>query len=98
MIILKSEREIKMMAEAGKLLADCHKKLAKLIQPGITTMEINDFVAEYLKNTEQNQNKMVTVAINTPPVHLSMMRFAMASRVKLLLKMETLSRLILSST
>ncbi|QFT87860.1 Methionine aminopeptidase 1 [Bacillus sp. THAF10] len=49
MIILKSEREIKMMAEAGKLLADCHKKLAKLIQPGITTMEINDFVAEYLK-------------------------------------------------
>lgn len=49
MIILKSEREIQMMAEAGKLLAACHRRLAKRIRPGVTTMEINDYVDAFLK-------------------------------------------------
>ncbi|WP_339149170.1 MULTISPECIES: type I methionyl aminopeptidase [unclassified Sutcliffiella] len=49
MIILKSEREIMMMAEAGKLLAACHGRLAKLIKPGITTMEIDSYVDSFLK-------------------------------------------------
>ncbi|MBD1382227.1 type I methionyl aminopeptidase [Metabacillus arenae] len=49
MITLKSEREINLMYEAGKLLASCHKEIAKLIAPGITTLEINHFVEQYLK-------------------------------------------------
>lgn len=49
MIILKSEREIQMMAETGKLLAACHKRLARLIRPGITTMEIDRYVDAFLK-------------------------------------------------
>jgi methionyl aminopeptidase len=49
MIILKSEREIMMMEEAGKLLAACHRRLAKLIKPGITTMEIDRYVDTFLK-------------------------------------------------
>ncbi|MFV8829467.1 type I methionyl aminopeptidase [Alkalihalobacterium sp. APHAB7] len=48
MITLKSEREINQMSEAGKLLAACHKEIAKLIQPGITTMEIDQFVENFL--------------------------------------------------
>jgi methionyl aminopeptidase len=48
MIILKSEREIKMMLEAGKILAACHKEIAKMIKPGISTLEIDKFVEEYL--------------------------------------------------
>ncbi len=48
MIILKSEREIKLMQEAGKLLADCHKEIAQLIRPGITTLAIDAFVESYL--------------------------------------------------
>ncbi len=48
MIILKSEREIKLMQEAGKLLADCHKEIAQLIRPGITTLAIDAFVENYL--------------------------------------------------
>lgn len=48
MIILKSEREIKMMHEAGKILASCHKEIAKMIKPGITTLEIDAFVEKYL--------------------------------------------------
>ncbi|MDR0139684.1 type I methionyl aminopeptidase [Metabacillus idriensis] len=49
MIILKSEREINRMHEAGKLLAECHKEVAKLVKPGVTTLEIDAFVDDYLK-------------------------------------------------
>jgi methionyl aminopeptidase len=48
MIILKSDREIKMMYEAGKVLASCHKEIEKLIKPGINTLEIDKFVEKYL--------------------------------------------------
>jgi methionyl aminopeptidase len=48
MIICKSEREIKMMQEAGKLLASCHKEIEKIIKPGINTLEIDKFVEIYL--------------------------------------------------
>lgn len=36
------------MHEAGKLLAKTHKEIAKMIRPGITTMEIEEFVEEFL--------------------------------------------------
>jgi len=36
------------MHEAGKLLAKTHKEIAKLIKPGITTKEIDEFVEEFL--------------------------------------------------
>lgn len=49
MIILKSEREILQMHEAGKLLAECHREIAQLIKPGISTLEIDAFVENYLK-------------------------------------------------
>ncbi|MDR3561435.1 MAG: type I methionyl aminopeptidase [Negativicutes bacterium] len=48
MIILKSEQEIKMMHEAGKVLAACHREIEKLIKPGISTAEIDQFVEKYL--------------------------------------------------
>ncbi|ARK30519.1 type I methionyl aminopeptidase [Halalkalibacter krulwichiae] len=49
MITLKSEREIMLMQEAGKILAECHKEIASRIKPGVTTLEINSFVEEFLK-------------------------------------------------
>ncbi|CAM3521525.1 MULTISPECIES: type I methionyl aminopeptidase [Saccharibacillus] len=49
MITLKSEREIGMMDAAGDLLAACHKEIAKMIKPGVTTMEIDRFVEKFLK-------------------------------------------------
>lgn len=49
MIHLKSVREIDQMKEAGKLLAECHKQIANMIKPGVTTMEIDAFVEEFLK-------------------------------------------------
>ncbi|MFT9846088.1 type I methionyl aminopeptidase [Aneurinibacillus sp. REN35] len=48
MITLKTEKEIERMHEAGKLLASCHKEIAKRMRPGITTFEIERFVADYL--------------------------------------------------
>lgn len=48
MIILKSPQEIEAMRTASQIVADCHRELAKLIQPGITTMEINEFVKKHI--------------------------------------------------
>ncbi|GEN56868.1 methionine aminopeptidase [Halolactibacillus alkaliphilus] len=48
MIERKSKREIEMMAEAGRLLAKLHKEIAKMMKPGITTIEVDRFVEKYL--------------------------------------------------
>lgn len=48
MIILKSSQEIEAMRRASEIVADCHREIAKLIAPGITTLEINDFVAKHI--------------------------------------------------
>jgi len=49
LVDIKSEKEIKYMAAAGKILSSCHKEIGKMISPGITSMEINGFVEKYLK-------------------------------------------------
>lgn len=49
MIIIKTEEEIEKMHAAGKILASLHKEIAKMIKPGISTMEIDEFVESYLK-------------------------------------------------
>lgn len=48
MIVLKSQREIEMMKKAGEVLASVHKEIAKMIKPGVTTWEIEEFVDSYL--------------------------------------------------
>lgn len=48
MIVLKSQREIEMMKKAGEVLASVHKEIAKMIKPGVTTWEIEEFVDSFL--------------------------------------------------
>lgn len=48
MVIIKTKEQIQMMKEAGDILAACHREVAKLIRPGITTWEINDFVEQFI--------------------------------------------------
>lgn len=48
MITRKSKREIAQMKKAGDILVKCHKEIAKMIKPGITTMEIDSFVEKFL--------------------------------------------------
>ncbi len=45
MITLKSDQEIELMREAGRIVALTHEILAKAVQPGITTAEL-DVMAE----------------------------------------------------
>lgn len=49
MIILKTEQEIQNMKKSGELLARLHKEIGKMIKSGISTMEIDKFVEDYLK-------------------------------------------------
>ncbi|MFP7494863.1 type I methionyl aminopeptidase [Terribacillus saccharophilus] len=49
MINRKSAREIEMMRAAGELLANIHKEIRGRIKPGITTLEIDQFVEKYLE-------------------------------------------------
>ena len=45
MVTIKSEREIKLMREACKVVAQVYDKLEKVIRPGMTTYEL-DQIAE----------------------------------------------------
>ena len=49
MIILKTDEQIDKMHEAGKLLAKVHRKLRDLIKPGVTTMELDQWVDNFLQ-------------------------------------------------
>jgi methionyl aminopeptidase len=46
MIIIKSQEEIQLMREAGAVTAQILADLAKVIQPGITTKDVDDYVEE----------------------------------------------------
>ena len=40
-VIIKSQHEIELMREAGKILAEVHDRLAEMIAPGITSLDID---------------------------------------------------------
>ncbi|WP_141336652.1 type I methionyl aminopeptidase [Paenibacillus sp. tmac-D7] len=48
MIILKTKEEMLKMRKAGAILSACHKEIAKMIRPGITTLAINDFAEKFI--------------------------------------------------
>ncbi|MDE7095718.1 MAG: type I methionyl aminopeptidase [Anaeroplasmataceae bacterium] len=42
MIEIKSEREIALLKEAGRIVALCHEEMAKQVRPGVSTQELSD--------------------------------------------------------
>ncbi|RKN79254.1 type I methionyl aminopeptidase [Paenibacillus ginsengarvi] len=48
MIVIKTKEEIAKMKRAGELLASCHRALAGMIRPGITTLEIDKFAEQFI--------------------------------------------------
>ncbi len=48
LITLKTKEQIAKMKAAGKILAECHRQIAGKIRPGVTTMEIDRFVEDFL--------------------------------------------------
>ena len=50
MISLKSAREIELMDHAGNIVALVHQKMKEIIQPGISTYEIDKIAKEVIIN------------------------------------------------
>ncbi|TDF96266.1 type I methionyl aminopeptidase [Paenibacillus piri] len=44
MITLRTPDEIRQMEKAGRIVAACHKEIAGMIKPGVTTLQINDYI------------------------------------------------------
>lgn len=47
-VILKSQRELVKMRRAGRLVAECHGLVREMIQPGVTTQQLDELVRNYL--------------------------------------------------
>ncbi|HZJ58437.1 MAG TPA: type I methionyl aminopeptidase [Clostridia bacterium] len=50
MIILKSKSEIKLMEEAGRIVAGAHEVVKNAIAPGITTAELDEIAEDYIRS------------------------------------------------
>ena len=46
-VTIKSKREIALMREAGRILAEVHAKLGKAIEPGMSTLVIPDMAKAF---------------------------------------------------
>jgi methionyl aminopeptidase len=50
MIILKSEREINYLRDAGKIVAETLAEVKKAAKPGVTTLDLDKIAEEYIKS------------------------------------------------
>lgn len=48
-VTIKSQHEIEIMREAGHILATVHEELKKLVEPGISTMELNRYADKLIR-------------------------------------------------
>ena len=48
MIILKSEREISYLRDAGRIVAETHVEVKKAVKPGVTTLDLDRIAEEYI--------------------------------------------------
>jgi len=49
MIILKSEREINYLRDAGRIVAETHQEVKNAVKPGVTTLDLDRIAEEYIK-------------------------------------------------
>ena len=77
MVTVKSAREIELMRKSGRLLAQVHEELAKVIRPGISTKEIDTVCEELIRGCGGTPNFLnyqgypasVCVSVNEEVVH-----------------------------
>lgn len=77
MVTIKSEREIELMREAGRVLAWVHLELAKIVKPGISTKEIDRICEELIRSKNCTPSFLnyegfpasVCISINDEVVH-----------------------------
>lgn len=46
--MIKTRKQMLNMRRAGRILAACHRQLSRRIRPGVSTLELNHFVEDYL--------------------------------------------------
>lgn len=76
-VTVKSARELALMRDAGKMLAEVHEKLAEAIKPGISTLEIDTLGEKYIRSFGCTPNFLnyngypasVCVSVNDEVVH-----------------------------
>ena len=76
-VTIKSEREIELMREAGRILATVHEELKNMIQPGVSTLDIDKKADELIRSYDCNPSFLnyngfpasVCVSINEQVVH-----------------------------
>ncbi len=76
-VTIKSDREIELMREAGKILAEVHLQLKEFVKPGISTFEINEQADKLIRNYNcipsflgyQGFPASVCVSVNEEVVH-----------------------------
>lgn len=76
-VTIKSEHEIECMREAGRILAITHEEMAKIIRPGISTMDINRKGEEVIRSFDcipsflnyQGYPASICVSVNDEVVH-----------------------------
>ena len=77
MITIKSEREIELLKEAGRLTYLTHKEVEKNIRPGITTLELDKIAEDFIVSqgctpSFKNYNgfpNAICVSVNDEVVH-----------------------------
>ena len=76
-VSIKSEREIELMRESGRILSIVHTELAKMIKPGISTLDIDKRCYEIIREfgcipsflNYQGYPASVCVSVNDEVVH-----------------------------
>lgn len=76
-VTIKSQHEIELMREAGKILAKTHNELAKAIRPGMTTLEIDKIGEEIIRSYDcipsflnyEGYPASICVSVNDEVVH-----------------------------
>ncbi|MCK4648982.1 M24 family metallopeptidase, partial [bacterium] len=77
MIILKSKDELLLMREAGRLVAEAQALIEKHLCPGVTTKELDELVASFLRKKKARSTFLgyrgfpahICTAINEEVVH-----------------------------
>ena len=49
MVTIKSKKEIELMREAGKVVAEVYEELEKHMKPGVTTLELDEIAEHTMK-------------------------------------------------
>lgn len=76
-VSIKSEREIELMRQAGKILAKVHEELGKAVRPGISTWELNELGERLIREHDCIPNFLnyhgypasVCISVNEEVVH-----------------------------